>query len=66
MFEDEKQEKLDRLYSKLDELKNKKDQRSVMQRKKIRLEIKELKNIITTEEFEKMMQERREIDTGRC
>ena len=63
---EQKLDKLNDLYEQLEKIKGKKDEVYTRERKKIMLEIKNTKNVMTTEDFEKMLTERSEIDTGRC
>ena len=66
MTNEQKISLLDNLYENLEKYKGKKDEIHTRERKKIMLQIKELKNIMTTEDFEKLLTERSEINTGRC
>ena len=65
MNNEQKVDKLNDLYEQLEKIKGKKDEVYTRERKKIMLEIKNTKNILTHEDFEAMMKQA-EIDTGRC
>ena len=71
MDREEKEEKLNELNGKLDiikaELKTKPANIKLQIKKdKIRLEIRDLKQTMTTEDFEKLLSERSEINVDRC
>ena len=66
MTNEQKVDKLNNLYEQLEKAKGKKDELYTRECKKIMLEIKDVKNILTHEDFEKLLTERSEIDTGRC
>ena len=66
MTDEQKLNRLNDLHEQLEKVKGKKDEVYTRKRKKIMLEIKDVKNILTHEDFEKLLTERSEIDTGRC
>jgi uncharacterized membrane protein YcgQ (UPF0703/DUF1980 family) len=66
MNNEEKREKLNLLYELLDGLKNKKDKYSTNLRQDIRKKIKDIKYVMTDEDWQEMMESRSEIDTRKC
>jgi hypothetical protein len=68
---EEKQESLDELYDRLHKLestgnKKRNTARYLIDRDRLRREIRDLKQTMTDEDFEKMLSERSEIDTSKC
>jgi hypothetical protein len=68
---EEKQESLDELYDRLHKLestgnKKRNTARYLIDRDRLRREIRDLKDTLTTEEFEKMMKDVIDIDKDKC
>jgi len=62
----EKEELLKSLYEKLDKLKSKKDKHFLKERADIKKQIKEVKFLMTDEDWKEFMEERSEINTSKC